>query len=219
MRPQSYLAVCAHLDESWPPASDDAGRLPTMIPRDDTLGGGDADARSQAYLNTLFAYQPRFGDPDVGWAWSPGEAGPSGGGGSTGGASAGGGSPRAGGGSSGGGGGGGAIRIGADAALSFPVRFAVRTLAGQQFGFTMCRRRATLGDVKRAIFDIEALAVESQQLLFENRALTRIDPDMTLAAAGIRPDCTLHLVIRLRGGAGGGGGTASGVTSASGRRS
>ncbi|KAI7840523.1 hypothetical protein COHA_005822 [Chlorella ohadii] len=72
----------------------------------------------------------------------------------------------------------------------------VKTLTGKTV--TVCfSPDSRIEEVKQAVFEQEGAHVDQQRLIFEGKQL---EDDRTLASYGIEADCTLHLVLRLRGG-------------------
>lgn len=72
----------------------------------------------------------------------------------------------------------------------------VKTLIGKTVAVRV-RTTSTVTQVKKIIYQLEGIEIDQQRLIFAGRQL--VDGD-NLAFYGIQQECTLHLVLRLRGG-------------------
>ena len=76
-------------------------------------------------------------------------------------------------------------------------RIHVKTLTGKTFSVE-CSDVFTVFHLKQAIFRIEGIPVDQQRLIHASK---RLIDEAYLADCSVQPDCTVHLVLRLRGGA------------------
>jgi hypothetical protein len=75
-------------------------------------------------------------------------------------------------------------------------QFFVKTLTGKTIICSL-NPEMTIGEVKRQISDAEQIPVDQQRLVYQGKQL---EDDQTLGSYAISDSCTLHLVLRLRGG-------------------
>jgi hypothetical protein len=73
----------------------------------------------------------------------------------------------------------------------------VKTLNGKSIALEVTQD-ATILDIKRKVFEREGVAIDAQNILYGGKTLEDTD---TLGANNIQNTSTLHLVIRLKGGA------------------
>ncbi len=74
-------------------------------------------------------------------------------------------------------------------------QFFVKTLTGKTVTFTT-QATASIGDVKRQIEASEGVPVDQQRIIFSGKQL---EDGRTCADYNMQKECTLHLVLRLRG--------------------
>lgn len=81
---------------------------------------------------------------------------------------------------------------------SGPMRIFVTLTTGKTLGLDVDAQEDTIASLKERLCDLEGIAPSEQRLIFRGRELNR-DSD-TLVASGLRDQCTLHLILQLRGG-------------------
>ncbi|PAA68613.1 hypothetical protein BOX15_Mlig032305g1, partial [Macrostomum lignano] len=85
-------------------------------------------------------------------------------------------------------------------AKSLPSKFTVkvRTLTSEEFTVSLTPNQSIL-ELKKAINERQCIPVDQIRLVADGKQL---ESDWTVASAGLTPGCTVHLVLRLRGGRG-----------------
>ena len=73
----------------------------------------------------------------------------------------------------------------------------VRSMSGQSTQIPITSENMTVRDIKQAYHGKTGVPIEQQELVFGG---TNLEDSMTVKASGITSECTLHLVLRLKGG-------------------
>jgi ubiquitin len=72
----------------------------------------------------------------------------------------------------------------------------IKTLTGKKITVEVCIPKMKVSDLKQKIFEKEEFPPHQQRLIF---ACKELEDDAMLSAYKIQPNCTIHILLRLRG--------------------